>query len=187
MEIKIKNKQESLKYIKEFNLNILPEEYFEGYDISKIKQFIETYPAEFYAVRDKEKSGSSKHKLAVPYNEVIDYCKNLKKYTVNVSSYCYRNHQICVGEILIYDNMDIEYIISNNPNFSVRDVYKEPDYRGKTNIYDKKFLKIKGVNEIIDYILLHNLTNIIVEFTVFNCKLGKNKENIIIWELRTEY
>lgn len=187
MKIRIRNKLESLKYIKELNLNILPEEYFEGYNKQKIKRFIEKYPAEFYAIRDKEKSASSKHKLAVPYDEVIDSCKDLKKYTINVSSYCYRNHQICVGEILLYDNMDIEYIISNNSNFSVRDVYKNPDYVGKTDIYDKKLNRIKGINEIIDYILLHELTNIIVEFTVFNCKLGKNKEKVVVWELRNEY
>ena len=40
---------------------------------------------------------------------------------------------------------------------------------------------------IIDYILLNKLTNIIVEFTVFNCKVGKNNENVVIWELRNEY
>lgn len=187
MKIQIRNKLESLKYIKEFNLNILPEEYFEGYDKQKIKQFIETYPAEFYAIRDKEKSASSKHQLAVPYSEVVDYCKDLRKYTINVSSYCYRNNQICVGEILIYDNMDIEYIISNNPNFSVRDAYRKPDYKGKTDIYDKKFTHIKGINEIVDYILSHDLTNIIVEFTVFNCKLGRNNEKVVVWELRNKY
>ena len=184
---KIKNKQESMKYIKELNLNTLPEKYFEGFDEEKIRKFIEKYPAEFYAVRDKEKAASTKHKLAVPASEVVEYCKDLNKYTVNVSSYCYRKNQICVGEILIYDNMDIEYIVSNNPEFSVRDAYSKPDYKGKTDIYNKKLSKIKGMDIIIDYILLNNLTNIIVEFTVFNCRVGKNNENVVIWELRNEY
>ena len=187
MYLKIRNKQESMKYIKQFNLNVLPEMYFKEFNEEKIKDFIKKYPAEFYAIRDKGKAGSSIHRLAVPQEDVLEYCKDLKNYTINVSSYCYRNNQICVGEMLINDNMDIEYILSNNPNYSVRDVYSNPDYKGKTDIYDKKFLKIKGVNEIIDYILLHDLTNIIVEFTVFNSNVGKNNEKVVIWELRNEY
>lgn len=83
--------------------------------------------------------------------------------------------------------MDIEYIVSNNPEFSVRDAYSKPDYSGKTDIYNRKLSKIKGMDLIIDYILLNKLTNIIVEFTVFNCKVGKNNENVVIWELRNEY
>jgi len=83
--------------------------------------------------------------------------------------------------------MEIEYILSNIPGYSVRDCYNNPDYKGKSDIFDKRLTNINGVNEIIDYILKNNLTNIIVEFTVFNCLIGKNKEKIVIWELRTDY
>ena len=187
MNIIIKDKIQSMKCIQKLHLNILPEQYFEKYDVEQITEFLKKYPAKFYAVRIKEKAMSSKHKLAVPYEEVLDYCKDLSRFTLNVSSYCYKDNQILTGEVRIYDNMEIEYILSNTPGYSVRDCYNNPDYVGKTDIYNKKLLRIKGINEVIDYVLKNNLTNVIVEFTVFNCLLGKNNENVIIWELRTDY
>lgn len=183
----IENKIESMKVIKELKLNTLPEEYFEKYNEEKIKQFIEKYSEKYYAVRIKDSSMSNKHKLAVPKEELIEYCKGLKNFTINVSSYCYKENQILCGEIKIYKDMKIEYIVSNNPSYSVRDVYNNPDYSGKSDIYDKKIKYINGLNEIIDYIFEYNLFDIIVEFTVFKCNLGINNENIVIWELRTNY
>lgn len=187
MNIKIENKFQSMEYINNLHLNIFPEKYFEKYDKNQIIEFMDIYPAEFYAVRIKNKSMSSKHKLAVSHNDVLNYCKNLSHFTLNVSSFCYRNNQILTGEIKIDDAMEIEYILSNFPGYSVRDSYINPDYMGKSDIYDKKLLKINGISNIIDYILQHDLTNIIVEFTVFNCLLGIYNENVIIWELRTNY
>ena len=187
MKIRIENKRQSMEYIQNLHLNILPEQYFEQFKEDEIIRFLKNYPADYYAVRIKDKAMSSKHKLAVPYDEVLIYCKDLVHFTLNVSSYCYRNNQVLVGEIKILDNMEIEYILSNNPSYSVRNCYENPDYAGKSDIYDKKLLKIKGINEIIDYILKNDLTNIIVEFTVFDCKIGRNNENVVIWELRTDY
>lgn len=135
----------------------------------------------------KDKAMSSKHRLALPYEEVLNYCKNLSQFTLNISSYCYKENQILTGEIRIYDNMEIEYTLSNVPGYSVRDCYRDPDYVGKSDIYDKKLLQVNGLNEIINYILENDLTNLIVEFTVFNCLLGKNSQKVVIWELRTEY
>jgi hypothetical protein len=185
--MKSENKIESINLILKLKLNTFPERLFLEYNPNSIEEFIKEFTAEFYAVRDKSFSMSPKSRLAVPYNEVIDYCKCLNKFSINVSSYCYRNNQICVGEIRIYKNMGIEYIVSNNPSYSLRDCYTNPDFNGQTNIYDKKINKIPGLNEIIDYISKYNLFEIIVEFSVFNCPVGINKENIIIWELRTNY
>lgn len=187
MKKKISNKLESMLFINYLGLNILPQKTFMKYNIEEITKFIKEYPAEYYAIRDKSKSGSKKHQLAVECEDIVEECKGLSQFSLNVSSYCYREHQICVGEIRIWDNMQIEYILSNNPEFSVRDCYAKPDYKGVTDIYDKKIKKIKGYDIIVDYILEHDLTNLIVEFTIFDCKLGTQNENVVIWELRTEY
>ena len=143
MNIKIKNKFQSMNYIEKFNLNTLPEKYFEKYDRKQIIDFLKKYPANFYAVRVKEQINSSKHILALSYEEVPNYCKNLENFTLNVSSYCYKENQILTGKIRIYDDMSIEYILSNVKGYSVRDCYDNPDYIGIADIYDKKLLSIK--------------------------------------------
>jgi hypothetical protein len=187
--MKISNKIESLKKIKELKLNQLPEKFFDEFNAKIIIGFLENNKAEYYAVRDKSTAMSPKHKLAVKNADVLNYCKNnkLQSFTINVSSYNYRENQICAGEICIHSDFTIDYILTNNPSYSVRDCYKNPDFKGVTDIFDKKIKYIKGFDAIIDYVIKYNLFDVIVEFTVFNCPIGANKENIIIWELRTDY
>jgi len=187
--MKIMNKIESLNKIKELGLNQLPEQLFNCLDEKAIEKFVTTYKAEFYAVRDKSVAMSPKHKLNVPFFEVTKYCKenDLTKFTLNVSSINYTNNQICCGEILIHDNFDIDYILSNNPKFSIRDCYAFPDYKGTTNLIDKFSKHVKGFDDIIDYAIKYNLIGVIIEFTVFDVPLGKNNEKIVVWELRTAY
>lgn len=52
--MKIKNKLESIKKIKELNLNRFPEELFKKGDNEKILDFINKYPYDFYAIRSKD-------------------------------------------------------------------------------------------------------------------------------------
>lgn len=187
MKVNIYNKMESMQIIKELNLNVFPERYFSEYNENNIKDFLNQYPSPYYAIRDKSKSASKNHQLAVPFEDVCEQCKGLSKFTLNVSSYCYKENQLCVGEIRVDNKMNIEYILSNNPSFSLRDCYRQPDYKGYTNIYDKKMKNIKGYDTIIDYILNHDLIDLIVEFAVFDCKVGINDDYVIIYELRTDY
>ena len=183
----IKNKIESMEVIKKLKLNVLPIQYFERYYEEEIKEFMAKYPAKYYAVRIANCAMSNKHRLSVPQDELLEYCKNLTKFTINVSSFCYKENQIICGEIKIYKDMKIEYIVSNNSNYSVRDCYSDPDFSGQTDIYDKKIKNIKGFDTIIDYIFKYNLFDTIVEFTVFNCDVGLNNEKVVIYELRTDY
>ena len=37
------------------------------------------------------------------------------------------------------------------------------------------------------YIIDHELYDVIVEFAVYDCKLGINNENVVVTELRTSY
>ena len=67
----------------------------------------------------------------------------------------------------------------------------------KDNIFDeiknynlfsiKKLNNIKHYEEIYSYIIKNELKDIIVEFALFDINVGINKENIIIYELRTNY
>ena len=188
--MEIKNKLESLAIIKRLNLNVLPEVFLSNFSEKIINDFLDKYTAEYYAVRDKEKAMSKKHCLNVKKEDVVTYCKenNLSIFTINVSSYNYRANQVLCGEICLHKNLTLDYILSNNSNFSVRDAYSFPDFVGSNEYFESPNLnKIDGLDYIIDYIFKYNLFNIIVEFTTFDSKIGKNKENVIIWELRTSY
>ena len=51
--MEIKNKIESIKYISQMGLNKFPEGLFKRGEDKKIKEFLNEYPARFYAIRDK--------------------------------------------------------------------------------------------------------------------------------------
>lgn len=70
---------------------------------------------------------------------------------------------------------------------SVRDALKYPTFNLKTDIFDKKLNKIPYFDLIYQYIVSHNLQNVIVEFALFNKDVGIKKEKVIVYELRTHY
>lgn len=182
----IKNKTESYNKIIELNLNKFPEEIFTKNDIQKIKNFIKNYPAKYYAIRDKSKSGGI-FKLRVEQENILKEIQDYDLFSINVSSYNYRENQVLVGEIFINNNT-VNATLSTNKNYSVRDAINNPDFNISTNIYDNKTLdKIPYFDNVYKYIIENKLKNIIVEFSYFNTQLGINNENIIIYELRTNY
>lgn len=67
----INNKLESINKINELGLNKFPEQLFRENEELKVQEFINKYPAEFYAFRDKSKAGGT-FKLKVDYNKVLD-------------------------------------------------------------------------------------------------------------------
>lgn len=183
----INNKIESINKIKELNLNKFPEETFKKNEENKIKKFLKKYPANLYAIRDKS-SPSGLFKFKVPYNEVLNEIKDYELFTINVSSANYSENQLLVGEIEILSNNKVYATISTNKDYSVRDALHNPDFNIKTDIFDNDTLnKIPYFNELYNYIITNNLKDIIVEFSLFNTNLGINNENIIIYEIRTNY
>ena len=65
--MEIRNKLESIKKITELNLNKFPEQLFRNNEETKVKKFLEIYPANYYAIRDKSNSGGI-FKIKVDYN-----------------------------------------------------------------------------------------------------------------------
>jgi len=187
INLRIFNKIESVEYIRKLKLNAFPERLFKKGDEKDLISFLDAHPVKYYAIRDKTKMNSSKFTLNATKEEVLILCKEMEKYTVNISSHNYRDNQVIVGEIQIKPDEQLYLIASSNPNHSLRDAYQEPTYNMVTYLNDAKLKKIDGLNIIIEYIINHNLQDIIVEFSVFNVPIGINKEPVIIWELRTEY
>lgn len=185
--MKIKNKLESITKINALKLNKFKEQLFKFGEIDKVKQFVQDNPAGFYAIRDREKAGGI-FKLSVPQDKVVQEVQGYKLFSVNVSSVNYSQNQVLVGEIQILNNNDIYAILSTKAGYSVRDAIKNPDINVKTNIFDKNIIqKIPYFDYIYSYIVTHGLKDVIVEFALFDKPVGINNENIVIYELRTDY
>lgn len=182
----IKNKIESINKINELGLNKFPEELFKVNEIDKVKRFLEKYKAKYYAIRDKTVSGGT-YKLKVDYDKVLDEIQGYNLFTINVSSANYVDNQLLVGEIEFLSNNQVYAILSIDPTASVRDALSNPTYNFKTDIFDKKLNKIPHFDFIYQYIVHHNLEDVIVEFALFDKAVGIKKEKIVVYELRTHY
>lgn len=184
--MRIRNKLESIDTIKRLKLNKFPEELFSKGDIDKVKIFLDKYPASLYAIRDKSKAGGI-FKLGVPKDEVLDNIKEYELFTINVSSLNYASVQILVGEIQVLSSGDIYLTVSKRGDYSVRDAVANPDINIKTNTHDNYLKSITGFFNVYYYIIEHNLIDVIVEFSLFKEPVGIYNENIIIYEVRTDY
>lgn len=182
----IKNKLESMKKISELGLNKFPEQLFKAGEQEKVREFLTCYPAQYYAIRDKSKAGGI-FKLKVSANDVLAEINDYDLFTINVSSANYVENQLVVGEIQILSNGEVYATLSVDPTASVRDALRNPTFNLKTDIFDKKLNKIPHFDLIYEYIITHNLQNVIVEFALFDKKVGMRKERIIVYELRTHY
>lgn len=182
----IKNKLESMKKISELGLNKFPEQLFKAGEQEKVREFLTCYPAQYYAIRDKSKAGGI-FKLKVAANDVLAEINDYDLFTINVSSANYVENQLVVGEIQILSNGEVYATLSVDPTASVRDALRNPTFNLKTDIFNKKLNKIPHFDLIYEYIITHNLQNVIVEFALFDKKVGMRKERIIVYELRTHY
>lgn len=184
--MKIHNKLESYNKIIELGLNRFPEKIFKSSQINEVEDFVRTYPANYYAVRDKSKAGGV-FKLKVKPENILNEVSGYDLFSINVSSYNYIDNQLLVGEIFI-SNTSVNAILSTNSRYSVRDAIRNPDFNFKTNIFDNKTLnKIPCFDEVYKYIIDNKLQNTIVEFAYFDAPVGINNEKIVVYELRTEY
>ena len=182
----IRNKLESIDKINKLKLNKFPEQLFRLNEEDKVKQFLEDYPAQYYAIRDKSKAGGV-FKLKVDYNKVLEEIKDYNLFTINVSSANYVDNQLLVGEIEFLSNNEVYAILSIDPTASVRDALSNPTYNIKTDIFDKQINRIPHFDVIYQYVTSHNLQDVIVEFALFDKNVGIKKEKVIVYELRTHY
>ncbi len=183
----IKNKLQSIKAINDLGLNKFPEQLFNNDEKSKVEEFLKHYPAKYYAIRDKSKAGGI-FKLKVDFDKVSEEINDYNLFTINVSSINYVDNQLLVGEIEFLSNNEVYATLTTSPQASVRDALEQPEFNIKTDIFNNALLnKIPHFNFIYNYIISHNLKDVIVEFALFNKEVGLKKEKIIIYELRTHY
>ena len=166
--MEIKNKLGS----KELELNRFLEQLFKYGEENKVLEFLKKYPAPYYAIRDKS-AAAGLFKLKVEADKVLKEVQDYKLFTINVSSANYASNQLLVGEIEILSNNDVYAVLTTDPNASVRDALEYPEFNTKTTIFDDDTLnEIPYFNFIYDYIITHELKDIVVEFSLFNKNLG---------------
>ena len=183
--MKISNKLESYDKIVELGLNRFPEKVFKASQINEVNEFMKDCPATYYAVRDKSKAGGV-FKLAVKQQDVLNEIIGYDLFSINVSSFNYVDNQLLVGEICFAGN-EVSAILSTNSKYSVRDALRNPDFNFITSIFDERLNNVPYFDNVYKYIVENKLKNVIVEFAYFDKPVGVNNENIIIYELRTEY
>lgn len=183
--MKINNKIESIEKINELKLNRFPEQLFIRGEESKVLRFIDEYPAKYQAIRDKSKPRGV-FKFTVLKEDVLEEIKEYEIFSINVSSFNYTT-QLLVGEIEILDNDEVYLCAFTGSGISDREVELAPTFNLKTNLLDKRLNKVPYFDKLFKLIVDNNLINVIVEFAIFDEKVGINNDNIIIYELRTEY
>ena len=186
----IRSKLDSLLTIKRLGLNFFPERVFNPSDKklkSKLRYFAEENNAELYVIRDYQKS-QGKAFFNISKNAIFRYAKKYSScFSVAVSSKNYGGY-VLIGDIYISKTLEtFMFFASDNPNYTTRDVLKNPKWNFCTDYYDKRINYIPNIDKIIDYIFKYNLFDVIVEFAVYPCRVGKNNEYVVIFELRTEY
>lgn len=185
--MEIRNKLESIKKINDLGLNKFPEQLFKKNQVENVLELLKQYPSEYYAIRDKSKAGGI-FKLKVSYKDVLEEISDYEIFTINVSSANYADNQLLVGEVEILSNSGVYTMLTTDPTASVRDASKNPEFNIKTDIFDKATLrKIPYFDYIYEYIVSHHLENVVVEFSLFDKKVGIKEEQVIVYELRTHY
>ena len=188
--ITIKNKKDSIIKMKELKLNYFPLDYFETDDLEGIRIFFEKYPAREYVLRTVNKA---KGQFFYVYNfqQALEKLKYFDgELTISVSYNPYKENIVLVGDIKVhkgYDGESVDLTARTDTEATHRNIYENPQYNLHASLDDDKVWKIPGFSKIMRYIIDHELYDVIVEFAVYDCKLGINNENVVVTELRTSY
>lgn len=188
--IVIKDKKDSIVKMKELRLNYFPLDVFEVKDEEGIKNFMEMYPAKEYVLRSANKAKGdfffvknieeAREKLPEFQDEV----------TISVSYNEYKDDIVLVGDIIIHKDLysqTVDITARDDVEATHRNIYDNPKYNLHTSIEDDKLWRIPGISKIMRYISDNELYNVIIEFSVYDCKIGIKKDNVVISELRTGY
>lgn len=188
--ITVKDKKDSINKMKELRLNYFPLEAFETDDFEGISSFMEKYPAQEYVLRSTNKAKGDFY-FVKNFEEAKEKLPLFDKdVTVSVSYNEYKEDIILVGDIIVHkngNNETLDLTARTDTEATHRNIYENPEYNLHASLEEDRVWKIPGFSKIMRYISDHELYNVIIEFTVYDCRIGVNKENVVISELRTGY
>lgn len=188
--IEITDKKDAVETMKRLGLNYFPLDVFDIDDIEGIKKFFKKYPSPEYVLRNTDKAGG-KFFFVSSFEETLPLLQNFEQnVTIDVSYNPYKEDIVLVGDVKVtkdgFQDM-IDLIARDDEEGTNRNVYENPKYNLHTTLDDEKLWEIPGFTKLMDYISTHELYNMIVEFIIYDCKLGVKKENVVIVEIRTDY
>ncbi|MBQ8444165.1 MAG: hypothetical protein IJX25_02300 [Clostridia bacterium] len=186
----IKDKKDSINKIKQMGLNHFPQDVFEVSDIEGIEDFFNDFPADEYVLRSTNKTNGNffyvkdlsqaKEKLPLFEDEV----------TISVSMRGYQEDIVLLGDITVKrDGMSemVDITARDDEEANHRNIYENPKYNLHASLESDKLWAIPGFSKLMRYISDHELYNVIIEFVVYDCKVGTCKDNVVIIEIRTGY
>lgn len=183
--MKINSKKQSANIIKKLNLNRVPEVVCEIYEPSVIETFCNKYFAKRYILRDAE-NPSGKYYLC---NNKEECLKNAKEYlgtfSLAVSCFAYENI-VLLGEVFLTKE-SVTIVGGNAKGVVHRNVYQNAIINTTTTLDDDKIWDVDGVEDLINYIVNHNLYDVIVEYVIYDKPVGLNNDKVLITELRSDY
>lgn len=183
--MEVKSKKHSSELIKKLKLNGVPEEIFTNYNSQAIEKFCDTNPANTYILRDLD-SLSGKFFVCKNKQECLDNAKEYKgNFSLAVSCFAY-DGRILLGEVMISNNRII-IGARNDKEAHHRNIYDNPCINLDTDWDDKRLWKVKGVEDLFNYLTDKKIFDTIVEFVVFDRNVGVYNHNVLVVELRTRY
>lgn len=188
--IKIKDKKDSISKMRELGLNTMPCDVFEKSDQAGIKNFFETFPADEYILRSTDKAQGEFFfvKNWEEAKEKLACFKNLV--TCAVSFRPYKEDIVLLGDVCVSRKAsgdEIDITATTQTDGTHRGVYENPEFNIHASLDEDRVWKIPGFSKIMRYISDHELYDVIIEFAVYDIKVGIKKENVLISELRTSY
>ena len=189
MMITIENKKDAVETMKRLRLNYFPLDVFSVDNLEGIKSFFDKYPAKEYVMRNTDRP-DGEFFFVSSFEEAAPLLSKFEKHvTIDVSYNEYKEDIVLVGDIKVTRGLVdiVDLSARSDSEATQRNIYENPEYNMHCTLEDEKLWRIPGISKIMSYIADHELYNIIVEFVVYDCKLGINKENVIINELRSSY
>lgn len=186
----VKDKKDSIAKIKQMGLNHFPQDVFDVDDEEAIKDFFERYPAPEYILRHPDKTNGNFY-FAKNYEEAQRHLADFEDdVTISVSMNPYKEDIVLLGDISVKRDGSSEMVditARDDENATHRNVYEQPKYNFHVSLEDDRIWRLPGFSKLMRYISEHELYNVIVEFVVYDCKVGVNKDNVVIIEVRTGY
>lgn len=186
---KTNNKLESVNLIHTLNLNRFNQKVFEvKYTTDEdVNKFLNANNCEMYAIRDNVKSNSKERTHAASKNDILNVYKKFENCTISESVNNYINNQTLIGNIIVGKDGSVVLEASNSKCDSVREAVNNANIKLNTTIDDNRIEYVNGLKDIVDYVVEHNLQDMVVEFSAFNKNVGVNNEKVVIYELRSNY
>lgn len=183
--MEVKSKRHSSELIKQLEINGVPEIIFTTYDAAKIEIFCELNPASVYVLRDLS-NPSGQYYICKSKQECIDNAKNYNgAFSLAISCVSYEG-KVLLGEIMISNNR-VMIGARNDKESHHRNIYDNPCINLDTTWDDKRLWKVAGVEDLFNYLTAKNIFDTIVEFVVYDHKVGTQNNNVLVVELRSKY